>query len=311
MRIKDNVYARGFRVTADDPTKSYKKDLFKPFDPAIGEEFKQKRSAIQNVIADAATDVAANVGDSKSPVTISEYGSITTPELALVALQKLHSMGLLRDDRSYELNQWRSRPEYAAVMAEARAAGCTHFRSPRAIINITLYIREEEEEFVFSAFPQDILGTIDLLREMPLEVAPVFKIGSNTRKMLTDMQQKIIEVKQISFRNQLAKCEARINRSTLLLDGLALETRIANQFRSNLKTAMAKAVPVLQSLGREHSPWFVRGRAKELDPVIDVIANSGLDVFERRVAPANCRVDTNPTQTQKDLESMADAGLDL
>lgn len=310
MRIKANVFSRGFRATADDPSKSYKKDFFKPFDPAIDKEFREKRSVIQNIMADCAIAVPDNITDSKAPVTILSTGSLTTPELALAALTELENRGLLRDDRTIELNKWKKSKQYQAIMQEAKDAGCSHFREPCAVIKVTIYCREEEEKFVFSNFPKSILDAIDLYREVPLEVAPVYEIAKHVRSYLSDLRHELSEASSRRFKDWLKDAEDSLTRTSSLLDGLELETNLANQFRANLKTAITNAIPAMHEIADEGYYLYAREKASVLDPYIDVVANSGMDIFEVRCTNGNSRIDVNQKKSKRKLEEEVSIGLD-
>lgn len=308
MRIKYNVFSRGFRVTAADPAKTYKKDFFKPFDPEIASEFAAKRSIIQDILADEAMAIPNDIDNDKSPVTILSTGSLTTPELALTALTELEKRGLLRDDRTIELNQWKKSKQYQAIMQEAVAAGCTHFREPYAVIKITVYCREEEEKSVFKTFPKSILDSIDIYRECPLEVVPLYEIAKNCRGYLTSLKREIEKVHSRRFKDWLKDAEDSFLRTMTMLDGMELETKLANQFRANLKSALNKAIPALQSVAEEDYYLYARDKVSELDPHVDVVANAGLDVFETRCTGGKSRVDVNQKRSKK---AEIDVGLDL
>lgn len=308
MRIKANVYLRGFRATADDSAKSYKKDFFKPFDPEIAKEFTAKRSIIQDILADKAVAIPNDIDSDKSPVTILSTGSLTTPEMALAALTELENRGLLRDDRTIELNKWKKSKQYQAIMQEAVAAGCTHFREPCAVIKVTAYCREEEEKSVFKTFPKSILDAIDIYRECPLEVAPLYEIAKNCRGYLTSLKREIEKAHSRRFKDWLKDAEDSFLRTMTMLDGMELETKLANQFRANLKTAINNAIPALQSVAEENYYLYVREKVSELDPHVDVVANAGLDVFETRCTGGKSRVDVNQKRSKKEE---IDVGLDL
>jgi len=309
MRIKANVFSRGFRATADDPSKNYKKDFFKPFDPAIDKEFREKRSAIQNIMADCAIAVPDNISDSKAPVTILSTGSLTTPELALAALTELENRGLLRDDRTIELNKWKKTSTYQNIMQEAVAAGCTHFREPCAVIKVTMYCRDEEEKFVFANFPKSILDAIDIYKEVPLEVAPVYEIAKHLRSYLSDLRHELSEASSRRFKDWLKDAEDSLTRTGSLLDGLELETNLANQFRANLRAAIMPVIPAMHEIADEGYYLYAREKASVLDPYIDVVANSGMDIFEHRCTNGNSRIDVNQQASKRELESEVDIGL--
>lgn len=309
MRIKANVFSRGFRATADDPSKNYRKDLFKPFDPAIDKEFREKRSVIQNILADCAIAVPDNITDSKSPITILSTGSLTTPELALSALTELKSRGLLRDDRTIELNKWKKSAQYQAIMQEAKDAGCSHFREPCAVIKVTLYCRDEEEEFVFSSYPQEVLDDIDIYKEVPLEVAPIYEIAKHVRSYLNTLKSAVSEASSKRFKYWLKDAEESLNRTLSMLDGLELETNLANQFRANLKTAIGNAIPPMQMIATENFYFYARKMVGQLDPYIDVVANSGMDIFETRCTNGNDRFDVNQQRSKRELEKEINIGL--
>lgn len=310
MRIKANVFSRGFRATADDPSKNYRKDLFKPFDPAIDKEFREKRSVIQNILADCAIAVPDNITDSKSPITILSTGSVTTPALALAALSELESRKLLRDDRTIELNKWKKSQQYQTIMQEAKDAGCSHFREPCAVIKVTVYCRDEEEKFVFANFPKSIIDAIDIYKEVPLEVAPVYEIAKHVRSYLADLKHELSEASSRRFKDWLKDAEDSLTRTNSLLDGLELETNLANQFRANLKTAITNAIPAMHSIASEGYYLYVREKVGVLDPVIDVVTNSGMDVFETRCTSGNSRIDVNQQKSKRELEEEVNIGLD-
>ena len=246
MRIKANVYLRGFRATADDAAKNYKKDFFKPFDPEIAKEFTAKRSIIQDILADKAVAIPNDIDSDKSPITILSTGSLTTPELALAALTELENRGLLRDDRTIELNKWKKSAQYQTIMQEAVAAGCTRFREPCAVIKVTAYCREEEEKGVFNTFPKSILDAIDIYREVPVEVAPIYEVARNCRGYLTSLKREIEKAHSRRFKDWLKDAEDSFLRTMTVLDGMELETKLANQFRSNLYTLASDSAKAME-----------------------------------------------------------------
>lgn len=313
MRVKYTVKCSGLKVTAENKNDPAIKELFRIVCPKIDIEYRAKQSEIQNAVADNGASVRRTVDTSRSKSWLSigpagDFGVAVTAESAAKILGKLDELGDLLDDRTFELNAWRNSPEAQAALAKAQAAGAKKFRDPVAKIEVTLFVREEEEKFVFENIPNEILGKIKILREMPLEVVPLYDCADNVRALMADMEKHAVEAKGGAVYNQIRSTKEVLNRAIGILDTLDLGTTKGRTFRDNLIAAIRRADVALDQVAAIGNWRWIKSSAHDLlVDEIDVAKNSGLDEYELRVTGGNSAFDPNPKKSaleDKDIDML-------
>lgn len=310
MRIKAQILCTGLKASAEDKNNPAIKKLFRVVCPAIDKEFRQKQSAIQNVIADNGASVRRTVDTSRSKSWLSigpagDYGVVITQESAVAILHKLNEMGVLLDDRTLELNAWKNSPEAQQALDEAISAGATHFRQPVAKIEVTVFVRPEEEEFVFNCIEEEIRDKIKILREMPLEVTPLYDCADNLRALMRDTEKCCSEIKSSAIYTQLDRVMGVMDQAIRLVETLDLQTNAARMFRGQLIDTIRRArKQVEDTRGLGNWRWIKTGYKPLLDDVVDIVKNSGLDEYELRVTGGNSAFDPNPRKTAEEEVEM-------
>ncbi|MBO7678409.1 MAG: hypothetical protein J6S75_01930 [Thermoguttaceae bacterium] len=310
MRIKYSVKCSGLKVTAPNKNDPAIKHLFKVVCPAIDEEYRAKQSAMQNTLADNGAGCRRKVDSSKDKSWLSigakgDFGVVITQEAAVAVLRKFNEMGVLLDDKTIELNAWKTKPEAQAALKAAIDAGATHFRQPVARIGVTLFVRPEEEEFVFNCIEEEIRDKIKILREMPLEIVPLYNCANNLRALMQDTETYCESPKSSAIFPQLDKVGSVLDQAVGLLDTLDLRTGDARSFRGQLAHALGRArqgIENIRSFGNWR--WIKTGYKTLLDDVVDIVKNSGLDEYELRVTGGNSAFDPNPRKTAEEEVEM-------
>lgn len=304
MRIKFTTHLQGFRGTAkgDDPNVD---KLFNPLSPSVAAEYRNKKSAIQNIIADTGTAVPATFGSNgKNFLSVGGWYA-TTAAFALAALNKLSSCELLREDKTIEIGEYKKSPEYTRVLKEAYDSGCRVFRPPVAKLHVSIAITNYEEDFVYGTYPKNILSNIEIVREPPLEVVPLHQVAANLSAYVSSLLRQIQNTGKPGMARDWLR-EAITNMSkvrSIVTEGLTTTTPESSEWKTKLIEAIDKMSHTLDTQTRTISRWDMRRWATSFqnEPDSNLLKLSGLAVFDERPEPEDAEINVNHVSVDDEL----------
>lgn len=304
MRIKFTTHLQGFRGTAkgDDPNVD---KLFNPLSPSVAAEYRNKKSAIQNVIADTGTAVPNTFGSNgKNFLSIGGWYA-TTPALALVALENLHRCGLLRDDKTLEIGEYKKNSEYQRILREAYNQGCRMFRPPVAKLHVSIALTKQDSDYVYGTYPKHILSNLEIVCEPPLEVVPLHQVATNLTAYINSLCKQIENTGKPGMAGDWL-CEGmRIlgNARSIVVESMTMTTEESSAWKSKLIGAIDNCRDALDSKSRENSRWEIRRWAENFPQREDVniLKASGLCVFDERPDPPDSEINVNHIRVDDEM----------
>jgi len=282
MKIAVKTTAIGFNaLLKTDGQKNEITEKISVNDPAIGRKMKAVKAHIQHLISDAC-GIPSKIRNSRNRITDCFNAVCTSPDRALTALTAVRDHGLLSLDFGPEIATFKSSQEYRDFEERARKAGA-QIRIGAAGVKITVWLRPEEDSFFFGSFPQDIIQHVDVRRDIPLDVMPIFKaaalVSSYENSMYAAMEGRSNTVQKNLLSKGKKVLEDDLDK---VLRGVFPETQDGKDAMVNFESALRADIKVIDDTMNGQG-YYLRTYIEKLVKDESFIDRCGMTVFTQRL----------------------------
>lgn len=282
MKITVKTTAIGFNaMLKTDGKRNEISEKISVNDPAIGRKMNAIKAKIQYQIS-GVCGIPDKIRNTRTKINDSLGAYCTSPDRALTALTKVRDHGLLSLDFGPEIATFKSTQEYRDFEERARKAGA-QIRLGAAGVKITVWLRPEEDAFFFGSFPQDIIQHVDVRRDIPLDVIPIFEaakmISSYENSMFAAMEGRSNTVQKNLLSNGKKVLEDDLDK---VLRGVFPETQDGKDAMVNFEAALRADMKVIEDTLNGHA-YYLRTYIEKLVKDDSFIDRCGMTVFTQRL----------------------------
>lgn len=303
MKIKVETHLEGFSVTIEKGTHDEKK--FNCLDPAIKHKMIAIKQNIQAILSDVC-GVPNLMRNSRTRLVDATSALLTTPERALAALEVCRDRDFLKHDFGPDIATFVKGPQYQSLLQVAVKAG-VHPRKPNASVGVHVYLRPEDDAFVFGTWPQDIIQNIGLTREIPHDVQPVYSAA----EIITDYEENCYDILEgkgnQAQRKILEKAKAVLTDDLdKVIRGLHPETDDGKNSLTNFETALRADIEVVQKV-IDMQAWHLRTYVEQLVKPDTFMTRCGFAGFAERLLGSQTTpmsVNRNDKNIDVDIDSI-------